>query len=149
MAFPSFVFPSPLDNPHVPEVPMHVILAATRLCAALRVPDDLEDAYLHQASLVLLASAEYRRLADTYAPFANDVAVLEEFAARHGSMEAFGTSAALDDRAAWLREESERLDAAGDLLLHRADGVSSHYRGLAKLRVRAMRRECLSVLTPS
>lgn len=121
--------------------------AVVLLCSALQSPYDLTRAYMLEAALRQRDAEEYRQLADTYEPFANDIAVLEEFAARQGGIEAYGVSASLDERAAWLRDESERLDVEADYLLHRADGVRAHYRGFAKLRVRAMRRECLSVLT--
>lgn len=128
---------------------MRLALAAARLCAAVRSPEDLADAYRFQAAADMFVRDEYVALADLYEPFANRVAVIEEFAAGQANVEALAVSADLDERSFWFRAEAERLEVESGQLFSRADAVAPRYRWLGRLRVRAMRAECLAVLLPS
>lgn len=127
----------------------YALLAVTQLCAAVRSPRDLADAYRVQAALNWLVIDAYVELTGAYDPFANEVAVIEEFAGSYATVEPYLVSDALDARSLWMAEESVRLAVESDDLLRAADEVPRRYRGLRALNVRALRRECLDVLLPS
>lgn len=127
----------------------YALLAAAQICAAVRTPRDLSDAYRLRASHNWLVIEQYAELADAYDTFANEVAVVEEFAMSYADLGAYSVSDTLDARSLWMREESVRLAAEADDLLRAADEVPRRYRGLRRLNARAMRRECADFLLPS
>lgn len=128
---------------------VQAIAAVAQICAAVHSSRDLAEAYRVRASLNWLVIERYVELADAYEPFANDVAVVEEFASSYTNTEPLAVSDALDTRSLWMREESVRLAVEADDLLRAADEVPHRYHGLRSLNVRAMRRECVDLLLPS
>lgn len=126
----------------------YVLIAVTQLCGAVRSPRDLADAYRVQAALNWLVIEKYVELTETYDPFANEVAVVEEFASSYVDIEPYLVSEKLDARSLWMAEESVRLAIEADDLLMAAADVPRRYRGLRALNVRAMRRECVDTLLP-
>lgn len=126
----------------------YAFAAIAQICAAVHSPRDLSEAYRVRASLNWLVIERYVELADAYEPFANDVAVVEEFAVGYADLDAYAVSDMLDARALWMREESVRLAVEAGDVLAAADEVPRRYRGFRAFNVRAMRRECVDVLLP-
>lgn len=125
---------------------MRLAVVASHLCLTVRSPESLADAYRFQAAVDLTFRDEYSAIVELYEPFADGVAVLEEFSMSQSGDDAFFASADLDARALSMSDEVARLDRDASRLLNAANVVPSSYRGLRRLRVHAMRAECLAVL---
>jgi len=128
---------------------MRLAVVASHLCLTVRSPENLADVYRFQAAADLTIRDEYIAIAEAYEPFANKVAVLEEFSLSQSGDEAFLVSADLDARAFAISEESARLDRDANRLLNAANVAPSSFRGLRRFLVHAMRAECLAVLSDS
>lgn len=126
---------------------MRFALVAAHLCAAVHSPETMAEAYRFQVAIDLTVRDEYAGILRAYEPFADKVSVLEEFSMSQSGDDAFFVSADLDARALAIADEIARLDRDASRLLNAANVVPSSYRGLRRLRVRAMRAECLAVLT--
>ncbi len=125
---------------------MRLAVLAAHLCAAVHSPENLADAYRLRAAIDLSVRDEYAEILRAYEPFADRVAVLEEFSMTQSGDEAFFISDDLDARILAMAEEAARLDREAYRLQNAADVAPSGFRGLRRLRVRAMRAECLAVL---
>ena len=128
---------------------MHTFLAVAQFCAFVRSPETLVDIYLAQARVTEAFSKEYATAVSAYEPFANGIAVLEEFSMTQSGDDAFFLSDELDARADAMDSEAARLDRGASRLRRIAAEVPSRYSGLRRFRVRAMRAECLAVLSES
>ncbi|MEI6511346.1 MAG: hypothetical protein WCO25_04890 [Candidatus Uhrbacteria bacterium] len=128
---------------------MRLAIVASHLCLTVRSPEILADAYRFQATADLTVRDEYAAIAEAYEPFADRIAVLEEFSAFQSGDEAFLVSADLDARALAMGEASARLDRDASRLLNAANVAPSSFRGLRRFLVHDMRTECLAVLSDS
>ena len=136
-------------NVPAPETRMRLAVLAAHLCATVHLPESLADAYLLRAAIDLSVRDEYAEILRVYEPFADRVAVLEEFSMTQSGGEAFLVSDDLDARVLAMAGEISRLDRDALRLRNAADVAPSSFRGLRRLRVRAMRVECLAVLSDS
>ncbi|MEI6511639.1 MAG: hypothetical protein WCO25_06440 [Candidatus Uhrbacteria bacterium] len=128
---------------------MRLAVLTAHLCAAVHSPENLADAYRLRAAIDLSVRDEYEEILRVYGPFADSVAVLEEFSMTQSGGEAFLVSDELDARVLAIAGEISRLDRDVLRLRNAADVAPSSFRGLRRLRVRAMRAECLAVLGDS
>lgn len=123
-----------------------IAVAAAYICSVVRSPEGLADAYRLESRRLAFEAAEYASLAEQYAAFAEEAEVVEEFAASFVSLDVCLATDVLAGRSDLLLSESLRFAGRSADLWTRADLVSSRYRGFGRLRVRAMREECRSVL---
>lgn len=122
---------------------------AARLCATVHSPETLADAYRFQAATDLSFRDEYAEILRAYEPIAERVAVLEEFSMGDSGDAAFLASDELDARAVTIADEVARLNRDAYRLLNATAVAPTSFRGIRRLRVRAMRAECLAVLSDS
>jgi hypothetical protein len=125
------------------------ILSLAALCNDVRRPDDLERLYREQAMVLTLRRDELTRLADIYDPFANRVAVLEEFYVGILEPEAMLASQELADRSLEMRDQAGVVAGEAEDLVRLADTLHDRYPRPRLYLKRALRAECLAVLAPS